>query len=147
MRDVPWKAIDQPVYRKMHQAQKIKSLVKKGTDKGRLCINGDTEQFDMPALLKRSSCLCATQLSCYLLWLPLKWGNRKVFLAGKSKVGGACCSGFICPSCLPSVSHACLLLLWDAGGRGASSHRLKGQWTALSHSSLQKAVNLWNCKV
>lgn len=89
MRDVPWKAIDQPVHRKMHQAQKIKSLVKKGTDKGRLCINegryraiwyaSSSEEKFLP--------LCATQLSCYLLWLPLKMGQQKGISCWQVKSG------------------------------------------------------------
>lgn len=49
--------------------------------------------------------------------------------AGKSKMALGCHPWLYLsqlPSCLPSISQGCLLLLWDGGDQGASSHIQKG---------------------
>lgn len=48
---------------------------------------------------------------------------------GKSKMALGCHSWLYLsqlPRCLPSISQGCLLLLWDSGDQGASSHIQKG---------------------
>lgn len=49
--------------------------------------------------------------------------------SGKSKMALGCHPWLYLsqlPSCLPSISQGCLLLLWDGGDQGASSHIQKG---------------------
>ena len=115
----------------------------------------NTEQCDMPDLLKRTSCLCV-QLDVVALTSLKKWNNW---------VTGICCwhvkVGVGCHSQLYlSCSNVCplwatyVLLLWDGGGQCASSNRLKGlrdclnsQWRvkyskSVKYTNFQKSLRV-----